>query len=166
MEEYLDWRTTTDSKLLRACDLAIGEENGKVIYKELNVIAKEVLIEQEIENHKTNEKQIKNILVFQGNLKPMVLNIGNQNQIEMITGTKNMHKWKNFNCCVWVERGVYKPGTKKADNITTDALRIKPVVKRLCEVCGKIISEEIYNASIKKYGKAFCSAECKEKGEK
>lgn len=32
-----------------------------------------------------------------------------------------------------------------------------------CSVCGKPISQKLYNQSIEKYGAALCSAECKEK---
>ena len=31
---------------------------------------------------------------------------------------------------------------KKADKITTDAIRFKRIPQRMCEVCGKVITEE------------------------
>ena len=77
--------------------------------------------------------------------------------LENATGTPFIEKWVGKQVCVYVEKGV------KAFGTTTDALRIKPVPKRLCDVCGKVISEEIYQGSMQKYGKALCSKECLEK---
>jgi uncharacterized protein YlaI len=58
--------------------------------------------------------------------------------------------------CIYVERDVKAFGTK------TDALRIKPVPKRLCDICGSIIDEKTYQGSLTKYGVALCSAACKD----
>ena len=48
----------------------------------------------------------------------------------------------------------------KAFGKVQPALRIKPVPKRVCDVCGKIITESVYNAIKEKYGMALCSKEC------
>lgn len=163
MEKLTHYRATKDNRFLGSWDLVAGEVNGKPKYKEIIVEIEKIGIQEEIENHQTNSKDIKNVVYFKNGIKPMVLNATNTKMIATATGTPFMEKWANAKVLIYVETGVYMPGTKKADNITTDALRIKPVPKRLCDVCGKVISEEIYQGSMQKYGKALCSKECLEK---
>lgn len=86
----------------------------------------------------------------------MILNTTNKKGIETATGTIFLEKWTGKQVLLTVEQ-------VKAFGKVQPALRIKPVPKRLCDVCGKVISEEIYQGSMQKYGKALCSKECLEK---
>lgn len=163
MEKLTHYKATKDNRFLGSWDLVAGEKNGKPIYKEIVAEIEKVGIQEEIENHQTNSKDIKNVVYFKNGIKPMVLNATNTKMIVLISNTPFMEKWSGTKVMIYVETGVYMPGTRKADNITTDALRIKPVPKRICSVCGNLISEEIFTASMQKYGKALCSKECLDK---
>lgn len=163
MEKLTHYKATKDNKFLGSWDLVIGEQNGKPKYREIIVEIDKIGIQEEIENHQTNSKDIKNVVYFKNGIKPMVLNATNTKMIATATGSPFMEKWAGAKVLIYVETGVYMPGTRKADNITTDALRIKPVPKRLCDVCGKVIEENIYQGSIAKYGRPVCSKECLDK---
>lgn len=166
MEELTHWKQTRNVNYLGSYDLAIGaDENGKPIYKEIVATIDRIVENEEVVDvcSKNNEKKKVSVAYFKNGLKKMILNSTNKNAIERATSSPFIQWWANKQILIYVQTGVYMPGTKKADNITTDVLRIKPVPKRLCDVCGKVISEEIYAGSMAKYNKALCSAQCKEK---
>lgn len=163
MEQLTHYKSTKDNKFLGSWDLVAGEKNGKPVYKEIVVEIDKVGIQEEIENHQTNSKDIKNVVYFKNGIKPMVLNATNTKMIVTASGTPFMEKWKGTKVMVYVETGVYMPGTRKADNITTDALRIKPVPKRMCSVCGNIMENKLFEQTFNAYGRSICSKECKEK---
>ena len=163
MEQLTHYKSTKDNRFLGSWDLVAGEKNGKPVYKEIVVEIDKVGIQEEIENHQTNSKDIKNVVYFKNGIKPMVLNATNTKMIVSVSGSPFMEKWSGTKVMIYVETGVYMPGTRKADNITTDALRIKPVPKRLCSVCGNIMDNKLYEQTMSAYGKSLCSAECKKK---
>ena len=168
--ELTMWKKTVNKDYLGSWDLCIGADNNdKPIYKELVVTIKDVKQElvTDMEKVKTNrnfkatkeELSKEELLIYFNELpKPMIIHAKTNFQgLENATGTPFIERWVGKQVCVYVETGV------KAFGTVTDALRIKPVPKRLCSVCGKIIEENIYNASIEKYGISLCSAECKNK---
>lgn len=168
--ELTMWKKTVNKDYLGSWDLCIGADNNdKPIYKELVVTIKDVKQElvTDMEKVKTNrnfkatkeELSKEELLIYFNELpKPMIIHAKTNFQgLENATGTPFIERWVGKKICVYVETGV------KAFGTTTDALRIKPVPKRLCSVCGNIIEENIYNASIEKYGISLCSAECKNK---
>lgn len=163
MEQLTHYKSTKDNKFLGSWDLVAGEKNGKPVYKEIVVEIDKVGIQEEIENHQTNSKDIKNVVYFKNGIKPMVLNATNTKMIVTASGTPFMEKWQGTKVMVYVETGVYMPGTRKADNITTDALRIKPVPKRMCSVCGNIMDNKLFEQTFNAYGRSICSKECKER---
>lgn len=166
MEKLTHWKQTRNADYLGSYDLAVGaDENGKPIYKEIVATIDRIVENEEVVDigSKNSEKKKVSVAYFKNGLKKMILNSTNKNAIEKATGSPFIQFWANKQVLIYVETGVYMPGTKKADNITTDALRIKPIPKKLCDVCGKVIAENIYQGSIAKYGKALCSEECKEK---
>lgn len=168
MEKLTHWKQTRNADYLGSYDLIIGaDENDKPIYREIVATIDRVVQDEEVVDvgSKSNEKKKMTVAYFKNGLKKMILNSTNKNAIEMATGIPFVERWANKQVCIYVEKGVYMPGTKKADNITTDALRIKPKPTRICDMCGKVISEEIYSGSMQKYGKSLCSRECKEKSE-
>ena len=165
--ELTMWKKTVNKDYLGSWDLCIGADNNdKPIYKELVVTIKDVKQElvTDMEKVKTNrnfkatkeELSKEELLIYFNELpKPMIIHAKTNFQgLENATGTPFIERWVDKKICVYVETGV------KAFGTTTDALRIKPVPKRLCSVCGKIIDNAIYEASIEKYGVALCSREC------
>ena len=77
--------------------------------------------------------------------------------METITGSDKIEDWYGKKIIVYVQDNI------KFGKDLVSGLRIKPVPKRLCSVCGNVISEETYNGSMQKYGKALCSKECLDK---
>ena len=170
MEKLTMWKKTCNKQYLGSWDLCVGADaNDKPIYKDLIVTVKDVKedLVTDMEKVKTNrnlkatkeELSKKELLVYFEELeKPMIIHAKTNFQgLENATGTPFIEKWIGKQVCVYVEKGV------KAFGVVTDALRIKPKPTRICDVCGTIISESTYNASISKYGKALCSKNCLEK---
>ena len=77
--------------------------------------------------------------------------------LENATGTPFIERWVGKKICVYVETGV------KAFGQVVDALRIKPKPTRICDVCGNVMENDLYEKTISAYGKALCSKTCKEK---
>lgn len=163
MEQLTHWKKEANKDYLGSWSLIAGaDENDKPVYKEvvatITKVEKQAIPDMEaIKKGKTGTKE--ELLVWFKELdKPMVIHAKtNFNGLEKATGTPFIERWVGKQVCVYVEKGV------KAFGTTTDALRIKPVPRRLCSVCGKVIDESTYQGSLQKYGKALCSAECKTK---
>ena len=164
------WKKMTNKEYLGSWDLCVGADAyDKPIYKDLIATIKEVKEEMvtDMEKVKTNrnlkatkeELSKMELLVYFNELpKPMIVHAKtNFKGLETATGTPFIERWVGKQVCIYVEKDV------KAFGSITDALRIKPVPKRLCDICGKVIDEKTYQGSIQKYGKALCSLECKEK---
>lgn len=170
MEKLTMWKKTINKDYLGSWDLCVGADgNDKPVYKDLIVTIKDVKEElvTDMEKVKTNrnlkatkeELSKKELLVYFEELeKPMIIHAKTNFQgLETATSTPFIERWVGKKVCIYVEKGI------KAFGTVTDALRIKAVPKRLCDVCGNVIEESLYQKSIAKYGKALCSANCKEK---
>lgn len=147
--EKTSWKTLVDWQSLSSSSMA--EEEKTLTIKSIDR-------EEIVSNN--GRKEVVPVCRFHEDVPPMALNKTNMRMMETITGSDKIEDWYGKKIVVYVQKNI------KFGKDLVSGLRIKPVPKRLCSVCGKIITEEIYNASIKKYGRAFCSAECKEKGEK
>ena len=158
MEKLTAWQSTRDVNFVGSYDLIVGvDDNNQPIYKDRIVTIDFVNAKEEVMDAQTNKKVEKTVAHFKDkDVKPMILNTTNKKGIETATGTIFLEKWADKQILLTVEQ-------VKAFGKVQPALRIKPVPKRLCDVCGKVISEEIYQGSMQKYGKALCSAQCKEK---
>lgn len=158
MEKLTAWQSTRDVNFVGSYDLIVGvDDNNQPIYKDRIVTIDYVNAKEEVMDAQTNKKVEKTVAHFKDkDIKPMILNTTNKKGIETATGTMFLEKWAGKQVLLTVEQ-------VKAFGKVQPALRIKPVPKRLCDVCGKVISEEIYQGSMQKYGKALCSAQCKEK---
>lgn len=158
MEKLTAWQSTRDVNFVGSYDLIVGvDDNNQPIYKDRIVTIDYVNAKEEVMDAQTNKKVEKTVAHFKDkDVKPMILNTTNKKGIETATGTIFLEKWADKQILLTVEQ-------VKAFGKVQPALRIKPVPKRLCDVCGKVISEEIYQGSMQKYGKALCSAQCKEK---
>lgn len=158
MEKLTAWQSTRDVNFVGSYDLIVGvDDNNQPIYKDRIVTIDFVNAKEEVMDAQTNKKVEKTVAHFKDkDIKPMILNTTNKKGIETATGTIFLEKWTGKQVLLTVEQ-------VKAFGKVQPALRIKPVPKRLCDVCGKVISEEIYQGSMQKYGKALCSKECLEK---
>lgn len=164
MEKLTHWKKEAGKDYLGSWSLIIGADaNDKPIYKEviatITDIKRESIPDMEgIKKGVANAKKDELLIYFAELDKPMVIHAKtNFKGLETACATPFIEKWIGKQVCVYVEKGV------KAFGTVTDALRIKPVPKRLCDVCGAVISEKIYQGSIQKYGKSICSKECLEK---
>lgn len=163
MEKLTHWKKEAGKDYLGSWSLIIGADaNDKPIYKEvvatITGIKREAITDMEgIKKGIANAKKDELLIYFAELDKPMVIHAKtNFKGLETACGTPFVERWLNKQVCIYVEKGV------KAFGTVTDALRIKPIPKRLCDVCGKIIDEKTYQGSMAKYGKSLCSAECKE----
>ena len=158
MEKLTAWQSTRDVNFVGSYDLIVGvDDNNQPIYKDRIVTIDYVNAKEEVMDAQTNKKVEKTVAHFKDkDVKPMILNTTNKKGIETATGTIFLEKWAGKQVLLTVEQ-------VKAFGKVQPALRIKPVPKRLCDVCGKVISNDIYEASMKKYNKALCSKECLEK---
>lgn len=164
MERLTHWKKEANKDFLGSWSLTIGaDENDKPVYREVVAtivdIKREAITDMEgIKKGIANAKKDELLVYFAELDKPMVIHAKtNFKGLEAACGSPFIERWIGKQVLVYVEKDVKAFGTK------TDALRIKPVPKRLCDVCGNIISESTYNASISKYGKALCSKNCLEK---
>ena len=158
MEKLTAWQSTRDVNFVGSYDLIVGvDDNNQPIYKDRIVTIDFVNAKEEVMDAQTNKKVQKTVAHFkEKDIKPMILNTTNKKGIETATGTIFLEKWAGKQVLLTVEQ-------VKAFGKVQPALRIKPVPKRLCDVCGRVISNDIYEASMKKYNKALCSKECLEK---
>ena len=105
----------------------------------------------------TSKKVKKSVAHFkEKDIKPMILNTTNKQGIEQATGTIFLEKWAGKQILLTVQQ-------IKAFGKTQPALRIKPKPTRICDVCGNIMENELYEKTKTAYGKAVCSKTCKEK---
>lgn len=137
------WKTLVDWKSLSSSSLI--EDEKKLIIKSIN---KEEIIST------GGRKSIVAVCRFANSELPMVLNKTNMRTIENMFGTDKIEDWYGKEIIIYVEKGI------KFGKELVSGLRIKQTPKRICDICGKVIDENLYQLSMKKYGKAYCSKEC------
>ena len=170
MAELTMWKKTINKDYIGSWDLCIGADaNDKPIYKDMVLTIKDVKQElvTDMEKVKTNRnfKATKEelskeelLIYFEEFPKPMIIHAKTNFQgLETATGTPFIERWIGKKICVYVETGV------KAFGQVVDALRIKAIPKRICDVCGNIMENDLYEKTKSAYGKAVCSKNCKEK---
>lgn len=119
-------------------------------------------VKQETLTSNTGETDVKPVAYFVEDVLPMVLNVTNCSAIEKTYGTGNVREW------VGKKIQIFATSTKVAGKVVP-CLRVeavKPVsdnVTYTCSVCGKEITKEMYDKSVEKFGKPYCSKECYEK---
>lgn len=158
MEKLTAWQSTRDVNFVGSYDLIVGvDDNNQPIYKDRIVTIDFVNAKEEVMDAQTNKKVEKTVAHFKDkDIKPMILNTTNKKGIETATGTIFLEKWAGKQVLLTVEQ-------VKAFGKVQPALRIKPVPKRLCDVCGSVMDNKLYEQTMNAYGKALCSAQCKEK---
>lgn len=160
MDKLTAWQSTRDVNFVGSYDLIVDvDKDGKPIYKDRVVTIDYVNAKEEVLDAQSNKKVEKTVAHFkEKEIKPMILNTTNKRAIETATGSMFIERWAGKSILLTVEQ-------VKAFGKVQPALRIKPVPQRICDVCGNIVPENIYAGSIKKYGKCYCSQECKDKDE-
>lgn len=140
------WKTLVDWQSLSSSSMAEQERMLTI---------KSIGREEIVSNN--GRKEVVPVCRFEEDVPPMALNKTNMRNMEAMTGSDKIEDWYGKKVVVYVQNNI------KFGKDLVSGLRIKPVPKRLCDVCGKIIDEKTYQGSMQKYGKALCSAECKEK---
>lgn len=155
MEKLTAWQSTRDTNFVGSSNLIVGaDENEKPIYRDRIVTIDYVNAEEEVMDSQTSKKVKKSVAHFkEKDVKPMILNTTNKQNLEQATGTIFLEKWAGKQVLLTVQQ-------IKAFGKTQPALRIKPVPKRVCDICGKQIDEQTYQGSLQKYGMALCSKNC------
>lgn len=164
METLTHWKKEANKDYLGSWSLIAGADaNDKPIYREviatITKVEKQAIPDMEaIKKGKNNATKDELLVWFKELDKPMVIHAKtNFTGLETATGTPFVERWVGKQVCVYVEKGV------KAFGVVTDALRIKPKPTRICDVCGNIMENDLYEKTKSAYGKAVCSKTCKEK---
>lgn len=144
--EKTSWKTLVDWQSLSSSSMA--EEEKTLTIKSIDR-------EEIVSNN--GRKEVVPVCRFHEDVPPMALNKTNMRTMESITGSDKIEDWYGKKIVVYVQKNI------KFGKDLVSGLRIKPVPKRLCSVCGNVIDEQTYQGSMQKYGKALCSKECKEK---
>lgn len=152
MEKFKHWREMMDLKYLRAECLDDNEEL--------------VLTIKDVKEEKIKSEQgedTKPVLYFaEPNVLPMVINVHNAETIEDMYGDRPLRDWLGKRIQVFAT-------TVRVGKESVPCLRIRPNIPKSsapeykCSVCGKVIDKNTYLKSMEKYGKAYCSGECKNK---
>ena len=150
MENKTHWKKLTNPDYLGAYSI----ENGEDILATIKTVAVENVTGAD------GKKEQCTVIRFAENLKPFICNKTNAKMIEKIYGTPYIEDWTNKKILLYAAK-------VKSFGEMVEALRIRPYPPKTdeykCDYCGKIIAKSIYDASIAKYGKAICSAECRDK---
>ena len=150
-EKYAHWKNLMERPYIGAYSLAPGEERVLTI--------KEVKKEKVVTSG--GKSEICPVAYFAENSLPMVLNATNCKTIAKLYGSDNVYDWANKKIQLFAT-------STQFGRDTVPCLRIRPFapagneVEYKCSVCNKAITESVYKGSIAKYGKAYCSAECKD----
>ena len=147
-ENYVHWRENMDMPYLRAENLSPNEIRVLTI--------KEVKKELMPKIPGRTEEEHQNVAYFEEEgVLPMVLNVTNCETIEAVYGTGNIIDW------VGKKIAIYASKTSMGKK-TVPCLRVKKFRPDVCIFCGKELEPAMYNGSIKKYGKPYCSGQCKD----
>ena len=150
-ETLTHWKKLANTDYLGAYALQPGEEIIVTIkdFKQENVMGT------------GGSKELKTIITFTENVKPMVLNRTNAKTITKLFGTPYMEQWKGKKIQIFVESGI------KAFGETVDGIRVRPfhpkVDKPICVACKQEIQafngrspQALASYTQQKYGKILC----------
>lgn len=149
MPEYKHWRENMDMPYLRA-ELLKPNEKRILTIKE---VVRETMPKLPGRDNSVDEHQ--NVCYFEEESLPMVLNVTNCETITQILGTENINEWPGKKIAVYASKTTF--GKK-----TVPCLRICKFRPDVCIYCGKELDLNLARGSIAKYGKPYCSGECKD----
>jgi hypothetical protein len=112
MAEHIHWKKTTNPNYLGAYAFDDG--------KDMIVQVKDVKMEM-VQNQQGREE--KNVMYFEGNIKPLILNSTNMKAIEKATGTAYLDEWVGKKLQLYVT-------LVSAFGTTTDAVRVREFAPR------------------------------------
>ena len=144
--EKTSWKTLVDWQSLSSSSMA--EEEQTLTIKSIN---KEEIVSN------NGRKDFVPVCRFMEDVPPMALNKTNMRSLEAMTGSDKIEDWYGKKIVVYVQKNI------KFGKELVSGLRIKPIPKRLCDVCGKVMDNKLYEQTMNAYGKALCSAQCKER---
>lgn len=137
------WKSLVDWKNL---------SSSSMVEEETTLTIKSIQKEEIVSNN--GKKEIVAVCRFADSDLPMVLNKTNMRTLESMFMTDKIEDWYGKKIVVYVQQGI------KFGKELVSGLRIKPVPKRLCSVCGKVITQEMHDKTTKHYGAALCSKKC------
>lgn len=157
MAENVSWK-----KIVKSESNYLGEWDLPVDHKPVVVTIRDAV--QEVVTIPARSI-IKNALVitFDELPKKFVCNSTNGARIEKALGTRILSEWVGKKIEIYVDDKV------KFGSGLVSAIRVKPQapaqdnIEYHCSVCGKTIAKDLYDKSIERYGKAYCSKECLDK---
>ena len=114
------WRKCDKSEFLGAADLDEIHGDLKAVIK--NVTMTEV-------NPSGKEKSVKRIAHFEGDLKPMILNVVNAKVLKNHSGSKYIEDWQHITVSIYVLEGIKMMGETKEGLRFREILKAKPHLK-------------------------------------
>lgn len=153
MNEYVHWREFMDMPYLRA-EMLAPKERKVLTIKE---VRKEVM--PKLPGRSSDADEHQPVAYFEEDVLPMVLNVTNCQTIEDLYGIGEPAKWAGLKIQIFATK--VKVKGELVPCLRVD--KVKPVSSEVtysCCVCGKTITKEIYNASVSRFGKPYCSQEC------
>ena len=156
-ERLTHWKALTNPDYLGAYSLNPGED--------LVATIKQVTQADVIGTG--GKKELKTVVMFEENIKPMVLNRTNSKTITKLFKTPYIEQWKGKKIQIYIEHNIQAFGE------VVDGIRVRPFLpkedKPVCSCCNKEIQafgsrspQAIANYTQQKYGKVLCS-ECASK---
>ena len=146
------WKKLSNTKYLGSWDFEPDEEKILTISQ----------VKQEEVTSPDGDIEMKRVIYFVEDEKPMICNNTNAATIADVHGTPYMEEWSGKGIILTVQK-------VQAFGKLTDAIRIRPVKPYECEECGGIIKGdgertpmEIKQQTKKKFGKILCS-DCEKK---
>lgn len=155
MSEHIHWRKTFDPNFIGEWDFEPGKDKILTIKS----------TRREECTFEGGRKEVKNVVHWVENEKPMILNATNCRTIVKLTGKKYFDEWDGLRIQLYVD-----PSVKGKSGETVGGVRIRAklpeVAKISCEACGKMITpafsmsaSQLAAYTKQKYGKNLC-AEC------
>lgn len=155
MSEHIHWRKTFDPNFLGEWDFEPGKDKTLTIK---STMREECTFEG-------GRREIKNVVRWVENEKPMILNATNCRTIVKLTGKKYFDEWDGLRIQLYVD-----PSVKGKSGEVVGGVRIRPKLPETkqipCEECGQMIApafsmsaSQLAAYTKKKYGKNLC-AEC------
>lgn len=142
------WREMTDNEFLYAEMFEPGVDK---------IFTIKAVVEEKLENPVTKSAETKPVLYFEETELKLALNKANRVMISKLFGTGFVDEWVGRRIQLFAT-------TTQAFGDIVPCVRIRNFLPELkCCVCGKVIDEATYFGSVKKYGKPYCSGECKDK---
>ena len=166
-ETKTHWKLLIDTNYLGA--YSFNDQVSQITVTIKNVTVKEVYNPQEHKEEVCRVMEFEEKNVDGIEVKPFIINKTNCETIEDLYGTGYIEDWVGKRITLFATTttvaGKTVPCLRVKHEVPFKA-KAKPQAQKpeyKCSVCGKLIDEKMYKASVEKYGVALCSKECLEK---